>query len=337
MRLLSSRLLPSISARIVVPIAAVLALGIGQAQSQEKATLRIDWTVLGYHAPFYLGVSRGYYREAGLDVGILEGKGSPAVGTLVANGSDDFGFADASTIAQLVGQGLPAKMVMGIFQKSTLALFFPADKGIAKPADLKGKRVLLCPTDGLIKYLPAYLKGVGLTMDDVKINMVDCAIKYTYLAQGNADVAGSYGTAGEALLKSVGFRNVGKFDYADAGINLPSHGIVTSLATIKDHPDRVRRFVAASAKAWQDARLHPDDAVAAVVAANPLSQGKDAQLKETLLASFQYIETPGTAGRPFGWQSPDEWKEAARLLADVTAMKAPASAEAFYANDFVGK
>ena len=109
--------------------AGALALLVGPAQSQDKTTLRLDWTALGYHAPFYLGVSRGYYRDAGLDVSVLEGKGSPAVGALVGNGSDDFGFADASTIAQLVSQGLPAKMVMGIFQKSTLALFFPAGKG----------------------------------------------------------------------------------------------------------------------------------------------------------------------------------------------------------------
>lgn len=324
-------------ARLAMQVAGVLAFVIGPARAQEPTTLRLDWTALGYHAPFYLGVSRGYYREEGLDVRVLEGKGSPAVGALVGNRSDDFGFADASTIAQLISQGLPAKMVMGIFQKSTLALFFPLGKGIAKPSDLKGKRIVLCPTDGLVKYLPAYLKRVGLTMDDVTVAMVDCSIKYSYLAQGKADVAGSYGTAGEALLKSVGFKEIGKFDYADAGINLPSHGIVASTATIKNNPDKVRRFIAATAKAWKDARIHPDDAVAALVAANPLDRGKEAQLKETLLASFQYIETPGTAGKPFGWQSPEEWKKAVALLVEATGMKPPASPEEFYTNDFIGK
>ena len=323
--------------RFNISVVGLLAALLGPAQSQEKSTVRLDWTALGYHAPFYLGVARGYYRDAGLDLSILEGKGSPTVGSLVGNGSDDFGFADASTIAQLISQGLPAKMVMGVFQKSTLALFFPEGKGIAKPADLKGKRILLCPTDGLIKYLPAYLKGVGLTMDDVKINMVDCAIKYTYLAQGNADVAGSYGTAGKALLQSVGFKDIGKFDYADAGINLPSHGIVTSTTLIAKQPDKIRRFVAATAKSWQEARSHPDDAVNALIAANPLQKGKEAQVNEALLASFQYIETPGTKGKPFGWQSPEEWKKATTLLVEATGMKAPSSPEVFYTNEFIGK
>jgi NitT/TauT family transport system substrate-binding protein len=324
-------------ARLAAFTAAIFALISGQALAQESATLRLDWTALGYHAPFYLGVSRGYYRDAGLNVRVLEGKGSPAVGELVGNGTDNFGFADASTTAQLISKGLPVRTVMGIFQRSTLALFFPAGKGISTPTDLKGKRVLLCPTDGLIKYLPAFLKHYGMTINDVKIVTVDCSIKYSYLAQGKADVAGSYGTAGEALLKSVGFTDIGKFDYADAGINLPSHGIVTSTAMIQQHPDEIRRFVAATAKAWEDARAHPDDAVAALVAANPLDRGKEAQLKATLLASFQYVETPGTKGKPFGWQSPEEWKKASRLLVEATGMKPPASVDEFYTNAFIGK
>ncbi|HEY7302154.1 MAG TPA: ABC transporter substrate-binding protein [Xanthobacteraceae bacterium] len=331
------RLGPSVFFRLSIAALGLSAALSGPAHAQQKSSLRLDWTALGYHAPFYLGVARGYYREVGIDLSILEGKGSPTVGSLVGNGSDDFGFADASTIAQLISQGLPAKMVMGIFQKSTLALFYPEGKGISKPADLKGKRILLCPTDGLIKYLPAYLKSIGLSMDDVKVNMVDCGIKYTYLAQGNADVAGSYGTAGRALLQSVGFKDIGKFDYADAGINLPSHGIVVSTATIQTQPDKIRHFIAATTKAWQEARSHPDAAVNALIEANPLQKGKEAQVKETLLASFQYIETPGTKGKPFGWQSPDEWKKATELLVEATGMKSPSSPEAFYTNDFIGK
>ena len=45
----------------------------------------------------------------------------------------------------------------------------------------------------------------------------------------------------------------GKFDYADAGIFLPSHGIIASEKTIAQRADVVRRFVAATAKAWQAA------------------------------------------------------------------------------------
>jgi NitT/TauT family transport system substrate-binding protein len=56
------------------------------APGPDKVTLRLDWTTLGYHAPFFLGVARGFYADAGLDVAVLEGKGSSTVINLVGNG-----------------------------------------------------------------------------------------------------------------------------------------------------------------------------------------------------------------------------------------------------------
>jgi len=317
--------------------AGLLLGGIGGAFGQplQKVTLRLDWTALGYHAPFYLGVAKGYYREVGLDAQILEGKGSPNTVTLVANGSDNFGFADVSTAAQLITKGAPVKTVQGIFQRATLALFYPQGKGLKTPADLKGKRIVMCNSDGGILYLPGYLKAVGLSMDDVKTVVVDCGIKYSYLAQGGGDAVVSYGTAGRPLMQNVGIAEVGKFDFADAGMFLPSHGVIASLSEIKNNPDVVKRFVAATAKAWREARANPDAAVAAEVAAVPLLQGKEARLKDTLTDSFQYIDTPGTKGKPFGWQPPQEWDKARANLVQYTKMENPASTDVFFTNAFI--
>jgi NitT/TauT family transport system substrate-binding protein len=336
-----SRLLRLVGRLVVAAplLIAGLIAGVGSsahAQPLQKASLRLDWTVLGYHAPFYLGVAKGYYRAAGIDLEIQEGKGSPTTVQLVGNGSVDFGFADSTTATLLISQGLPAKVAMGIFQRSTLSLFYPEGKGIAKPADLKGKRILMCPGDGLIKYLPAYLKAIGMTMDDVKTVMVDCGIKYSALAQGQADAVASYGYAGQPLLQAVGVADVGKFDYADVGISLPAHGIVVSHKTIDERPDLVRRFVAATAKAWIDAQATPDEAVAAMVAANPLLREKAALLKDTLVGSFHYLAIPAIAGKPFGWQSPDEWAKAEAILVEFVEMPKPASVDQFFTNAFVG-
>lgn len=304
------------------------------AQAPTKVTLRLDWTTLGYHAPFYLGVAKGFYRDAGLEVEVLEGKGSGTVINLVGNDSDDFAFADGTTAARLISQGLPAKVVMGIFQRSTLSVFYAKDRGIRTPKDLKGKRVSMCAGDGMNVYLPIFLKAVGLQPGDVEQVAVDCSLKYTVIAQNRADAVASYGTAGRPLMQGVGIADPGKFDYADAGIVLPSHGIIASDKTITQRGEVVRRFVDATAKAWQAAQADPDAAVAATVAAKPLLKGKEAMLKETLLESIQYIKTPGTQGKPFGWQSADEWQKAEATLVEFAGMKKPASAQAFYTDAF---
>ena len=305
------------------------------ARADDKVTLRIDWTALGYHAPFFLSVQNGTYKKAGLEVSIEDGKGSSNAIAVVGNDSDDFAFADATTAARLIAQGLPVKVVMGVFQRSTLALFFPADT-IKTPADLKGKRVSMCPGDGLSVYLAAYLDTIKVPRNEVQNISVDCTVKYTVVAQKQADAVASYGTAGKPLMQAVGIKDVGKFDYADAGLILPSHGIITSNNKIQKNPDLVKRFVAASAEAWESARKNPDAAVAALVAARPLLKGKEPLLKSTLEESFEYVQAP-EKGHSFGWQRPDDWVKAEDILVKYTDMKRPASANVFYSNDFVAK
>lgn len=334
---MQARFLNALAACVMGAVLVVCGTAEVHAQAPEKVTLRLDWTTLGYHAPFYLGVARGYYRDAGLDVEVLEGKGSGTVINLVGNGSDDFAFADATTAARLISQGLPAVVVLGIFQRSTLALFYARDRGIQSPKDLKGKRISMCAGDGMTVYLPIYLHAVGLQATDVQQVSVDCSLKYTVVAQNKADAVASYGTAGRPLMQAVGIADPGKFDYADAGVFLPSHGIIASTKTVSQRREMVRRFVAATAKAWQAAQADPDAAVAATVAAQPLLKGKEAMLKATLVDSLQYIATPGTRGKTFGWQSPQEWQEAESALVQYTGMAKPASVEAFYSNAFIAQ
>ncbi|MGD9769461.1 MAG: hypothetical protein AB7U62_17640, partial [Pseudolabrys sp.] len=69
----------------------------------------------------------------------------------------------------------------------------------------------------------------------------------------------------------------------------------------------------------------------AVIAARPLLKGKEAPLKDAFLDSQQYIG--GTSGKPFGWQSPDDWKKAVDTMVEFAGMKRVDPADVF-TNDF---
>ena len=47
----------------------------GQAQAQEKKltdiTFSLDFITLGRHAPFYVAIDKGFYKEEGLNVNIV--------------------------------------------------------------------------------------------------------------------------------------------------------------------------------------------------------------------------------------------------------------------------
>ena len=55
------------------------------ASAQDKFPFRLNWTLYGEHAPFFVALDKGFYKEEGLDVEILEGSGSTTVAQLVAN------------------------------------------------------------------------------------------------------------------------------------------------------------------------------------------------------------------------------------------------------------
>ena len=77
-------------ALIVVLVAATLSL------SAQKPLKKIDfltnYVFLGRHAPFFVGLEKGYYRDAGFDITISPSSGTPVGAEVERVGFDDFLF-----------------------------------------------------------------------------------------------------------------------------------------------------------------------------------------------------------------------------------------------------
>src|SRR5688572_22471319 len=79
---------------------------IAEAQEQKLTpiSLRVDIFFYGAHVPLLLGIVDGIYKKHGLDVTAQIGRGSATTLQTIANGSDDFGFADSGTLVRLAAQ-----------------------------------------------------------------------------------------------------------------------------------------------------------------------------------------------------------------------------------------
>jgi NitT/TauT family transport system substrate-binding protein len=75
------------------------------ALAQEKATLRLNWLIYGFHTPFHLGVEKGYYKAEGIDLEIGEGQGSGRAVQIIAAKGDTFGLSDGASIINGIDQG----------------------------------------------------------------------------------------------------------------------------------------------------------------------------------------------------------------------------------------
>ena len=52
---------------------------VARAQSLPKLLVRVDFSPWGMHAGLHLGVEKGWFKEAGLDVEVSDGKGTGIV------------------------------------------------------------------------------------------------------------------------------------------------------------------------------------------------------------------------------------------------------------------
>ena len=103
--------------------------------------LQLQWFTQAQFAGYFAAVDQGFYKDAGLDVSILEGGVDIVPQTVLAQGKADFAVAWVPKALASREQGAGITDVAQVFQRSgTLQVSFKK-KNITTAADLKGKKV----------------------------------------------------------------------------------------------------------------------------------------------------------------------------------------------------
>ncbi len=113
----------------------------GGAQKLTKVKLQLQWFTQAQFGGYFAALQQGYYKDAGLDVQILEGGTDIVPQTQLAQGQADYAIAWVPKALQSREQGAAITDVGQVFQRSgTLQVSFK-DKNITTAASLKGKKV----------------------------------------------------------------------------------------------------------------------------------------------------------------------------------------------------
>jgi NitT/TauT family transport system substrate-binding protein len=297
-------------------------------------TFRLDWIVDGSHTCFYAADSLGYFRDEGLDVQILEGAGSGTTATLVANGSNDFGFSDAGVVAKTINDGASIKMVADIFQRNPSVIISLKESNITAPEDLAGKTIGGTTGEAPLQLLPAYLQANGVDPDEVNVVNVDPAAKPAAVLQKRVDAIVGYSSSDLPIIEAEAPGQLNVQHYADFGVVTLSNGIITSDDMLADNPDVVRGFVTAIQKGFDFCEQDQEKAVAMLVDNFPQTVNPD-QATIALQEVIDNLHTERTQDDPIGFMNADDWSDTLKTLeqyADLTGPKAP---EEYFTNDFV--
>ncbi len=291
----------------------------------DKVTFSLDYILYGGHAPYFLAQERGYFAEQGLDVSIVEGKGSTSTAQVVGAGSAQLGQIDGSVVIRSVAQDIPIKAVAGIVQKSPISVIVGRTSGISGPKDLPGKRLAAPPASGGTVLLPAWLKANGVDPDSVQMVSVGPDSLPTTLLLGQVDGIVAFD---ENVVKiNAAGGDVVAIHYADYGVNLPSTTIAANLTFLRENPAVVRRFLTAVVRGWEEAAPDPKAAVDALMKSAPptLKAESETQILANLVP---LLHTRRTEGQPIGWMAAEDWQDAVNILAEQGDLpKRPAAAD----------
>jgi NitT/TauT family transport system substrate-binding protein len=302
--------------RALKALAAALALGIAgsllltacgsspapvETPAPAKVSLQLNWFHEAEFAGYYVAAAKGFYKANGLNVDIREGgPGDPAVSHVVDK-SANFAISSFGELKDLADQRKPVTAVMAAFQIPPLVIFSLAKSGIAKPADLVGKRVGVT-TDYWKGVLDETLKAAGVdpsTVKTVKVDAEDLQALYDHRVDAWLGYAQD-----EPIQAEMAGHPVRTIFPADYGVGGYEGLVLVNDSTIKADPQLVRGFVRASQEGWRYAVEHPDEAAQILLKWAP--QPGIAFQKLAVRAVGPLVDTPQAA---IGWIDEARWRQ----------------------------
>ena len=263
-------------------------------------------------APIYVAISRGYYREAGIEL-TLDYTLGPDIFKLVALKKVDLGSADPDAFLHAVVRDLPLVHVATLYQHYPIALI--SKKDILKPHGLRGKRVGISGTYGSSYLgLKAMLAELDLALTDIKL----ASIGFTQalaLQQDRVDVVVGYINNEPVRLRSQGI-TTHTYTLAE-GSRIPGVGIMTSRGFFDEHRALVDRFLAATFRGMHDVILDPAACFRIAVddhLPELKSEERYAAEYQILLATLPFWQSAYIQSQGYGQCDQSTWENLAALL-----------------------
>ncbi len=235
----------------LLPLLAVLLAG--PASASEPVRLQLKWKHQFQFAGYYAALDKGFYRDAGLDVQLLEANDMPPE-EAVLSGKAEFAVGDASILLQRA-QGRPVVVLGVIFQHSPYAFMVKRGSGIESVHDLVGKRVML-QTDAADLF--ALLRKENVAQE--RLQTVPHSFNPQALLDGRVDAMSVY-AINEPYLLDRAHVAYSLLSPREGGIDFYGDNFYTTERQLALNPERVKAFRNASLLGWKYAMEHQEEIV----------------------------------------------------------------------------
>lgn len=302
------------------------------ARAATRISFRLDWTIYGTHAPFYLALEEKLFEKAGLDVSIGEGQGSGTVAQLVGRNNDQMAFIDFATMIRAIEQGVPVIGVQRLLA-SLMSVISHADAPVRSPKELEGKIIAFAASESTGQMLPALMTKAGADLKKVSILNPAVGAKSALFLQRRADAIPANVNVQVAELEAQGAK-LYYFRYSDFGVELLSQGLAANVGWLKQNGEAAKAFVRVSRDAHALALADPGKAVDLLIRRLPSqARNKAILLRQMELSKDSYV-TSATRGKPFGFMAEEDWKLTQDTLVQYGGLPKATPLDKLYTNAF---
>lgn len=157
-----------------------------------KMTVLLDWFVNPDHAPLFVALEKGYFKDQGLDVEFIAPANPNDPPKLVGAGKADIAVSYQPQHHMHVDQGLPLVRIATLIATPLNSLVVLEDGDIKTIADLKGKTVGYSVGGFETLLLKVMLEKEGLSLEDVTLVNVNFSLSPSLLTGKVDAVLGAF-------------------------------------------------------------------------------------------------------------------------------------------------
>lgn len=295
---------------ILVLVGAMLDIGPALAQSGlTPIRLQLKWRHQFQFAGYYAAIEKGYYREAGLEVDLIQAPETGEPAQVVLRGGAEYGIA-TSDLVLYRSRGEPVVALAAIFQHSPYVLVAPLKDEIGHIHDLIGRKVMV---EHHADELMAYFMYEGIAKE--RLNLVPHSFGVEALLRGEVEAMSAYSTDEPFMLQQAGMAYQ-TFSPRAGGIDFYGDTLFTTEAELRDNPARAAAFVAASLKGWAYALDHPEEIIDLIIS-------RYSQRHSRAHLRFEAEQTRRLIRHDLvelGYMNPGRWRHIAEIYAELKMM-----------------
>lgn len=301
----------------------------GQTNKLKKVTVVLDWTPNTNHTGLYVAKEKGFFKEQGLEVDIIQ-PGEAGADQLVASGKAEFGVGYQEAITQARIQGVPLVSIAAIIQHNTSGFASPVEKNIQSPKDFEGKTYGGWGAPVEKSVIDSLMQKDNADVEKVNILSIGDTDFFTAVKRDIDFAWIYYGWTGvEAELRNQKINMIYLTDYSEK-LDYYTPVLETNEKMIEDNPEAVRAFVKAASQGYEFAIKNPDEAADILLKAAP-------DLDEKLVKASQKWLAPKYQDDASQWglQKQSVWENYAAWMYEHKLLDKKLDAEKAFTNEFL--